>query len=624
LIRNCLCFKADIRADTNRDGVVDVAGDTDVNGKDAWTDTSGAIFLANIGDTDRRCSIQALQGPTPSNEGLAACNDASDDILRQAEYLAPMRTLPMPDLGDNAVGTVSTNPTSSKNVRIFRRDEADSWTFVRANTTFTSAQLKAGLELGIDARDVRRPGGWDGRTTVTFAVTDGTTNSTDKLMLRVAPVLSHTHLQRVDQVLTTAGNVSEPDFQQQFVVDLSRVVASKGIAEPVFTFPNNTDIWAQDFVEPGYTNMPGPNGTISMRIMIRSGQDDRDAGRQVFEHLRGTGVGAVHHPGGDFDGVSSMGNFETIPPYEHNGTKWPAGRVIMGSQGTKNHHDLEFMRAQEVQNPLLLDTNWLVVGHVDEFVQFVPANTTRGWAIVIGDPEAGLELLRGVQRRALGSTKAFSRVNDPGAVTLPPPGSGSKPNDTSSGGDEGLGGNFTYAVPQLTVDDLLADQAMVHVNSACAGRIAANIAILKDATGITDEEIYRLPAVYANMTENSTAEEPFRVGAYYPGIVNGIMLSDTDYLAPKPWGPLVDGQDVFEQAAKAVYAKAGLTVTFMDDWNTHHNGGGEIHCGTNTVRQTNEPWWQTSESRQLTRRRAKRPSALDQPPMDSQVNMLAF
>lgn len=569
---------------------MDVTSDTDVTGKDVWTQRSGAIFLANIGDTDRRCSIQALQGPTPSNEVLAACNDASDDILRQAEYLAPMQTLPIPDLSNNAVGIVSANPSSGKYVRIFRRDEANKWTFVRANTTFTSAQLKAGPTLGIDARDTRRPGGWDGRTTVTFSVTDGTTNSTDKVMLRVAPVMSHTHLQRVDQVLTTSGNLSEPDdLQQKFVIELSRVVKSKGIAEPVFTFNDSSDIWAQDFVEPGYTSMPGPNGTISMRVMIRSGQDDRDAGKQVFEYLRGTGVGAVHQPGGLFDGISSMGNFETIPPYEHNGTKYPAGRVIMGSHGNQTHHELEYMRAQEVQNPLLLDADWLAVGHVDEFVQFVPANTTRGWAIVMTDPEAGIELLRGVQRKGLGSTKAFSRANDSGAV--PPTGPGSNSNDTNNGGDSDLG-NPMSAVPQLTVDELLAKKTMLDVNAACARRISANIAVLKEATGVTDEEIYHLPAVFSNdLGGNSTTGESLKVGAYYPGMVNGIVLSEMDYLSPKPWGPLVDGKDVFEEAANSIYAKAGLTVTFMDDWNTHHIGGGEVHCGTNTIRQTDQPWW---------------------------------
>lgn len=197
------------------------------------------------------------------------------------------------------------------------------------------------------------------------------------------------------------------------------------------------------------------------------------------------------------------------------------------------------MRAQEVQSPLILDADWLAVGHVDEFVQFVPANTTRGWAVVIDDPEAGLELLRGVQRKGLGSARAFSRASDPGAVppplTRPLPG-GPSPNDTSSGGGEDSG-NTTYAVPQLSVDELLAEKAMIDANTACARRISANIAILKEATGVTDEEIYRLPAVFSNVLGNGTGEESLKAGAYYPGMINGIVLSETDYLSPKPWGP---------------------------------------------------------------------------------------
>lgn len=146
-------------------------------------------------------------------------------------------------------------------------------------------------------------------------------------------------------------------------------------------------------------------------------------------------------------------------------------------------------------------------------------------------------------------------------------------------------------MPQLSVDELLAGKAMIDANAACARRISANIAILKEATGVTDEEIYRLPAVFSNVLGNGTAAESLKAGAYYPGMINGVVLSETDYLSPKPWGPLVDGRDAFEEAAISVYAKAGLAVTFMDDWNTHPNGGGEIHCGTNTVRQTDQPWW---------------------------------
>ncbi len=34
-----------------------------------------------------------------------------------------------------------------------------------------------------------------------------------------------------------------------------------------------------------------------------------------------------------------------------------------------------------------------------------------------------------------------------------------------------------------------------------------------------------------------------------------------------------------------------MTVTFIDDYRTHHVFGGEIHCGTNAVRTIDDEWW---------------------------------
>ena len=41
-------------------------------------------------------------------------------------------------------------------VRLFRR-EKDEWKLTASGRKFPAAELMAGLELGIDARDVRRP-----------------------------------------------------------------------------------------------------------------------------------------------------------------------------------------------------------------------------------------------------------------------------------------------------------------------------------------------------------------------------------------------------------------------------------------------------------------------------------
>lgn len=60
LLESSSAFSPDIRADTNRDGKVDLTGDTDVAGKGFWSNTRGAIFLPNIDDSHHRCPNQDL------------------------------------------------------------------------------------------------------------------------------------------------------------------------------------------------------------------------------------------------------------------------------------------------------------------------------------------------------------------------------------------------------------------------------------------------------------------------------------------------------------------------------------------------------------------------------------
>ncbi|EDN06820.1 predicted protein [Histoplasma mississippiense (nom. inval.)] len=158
---------------------------------------------------------------------------------------------------------------------------------------------------------------------------------------------------------------------------------------PLFEFNASDDLWAQDFFEPGYTSMPGPSGPVTLQVMIRSAQGDRVAGRQVFEYLRGSGTGAVQDRAGSRDEINSMGNLETIPPHNFNGKNYPAGRIVLGTHGAQKPYILKYMLAQEIQDPLLFDTNWLAVGHVDEMLQFLPANNSLGWAMLVPDPQAG-------------------------------------------------------------------------------------------------------------------------------------------------------------------------------------------------------------------------------------------
>lgn len=95
--------------------------------------------------------------------------------------------------------------TARSTVRLFHKTGGQC-TFVASNYTFKAQNLKAGLELGIDARDVRRPGGWDGRATVELKIKDGETEASDSVALRVAPVLTQHPGQPAEQLVTASAH----------------------------------------------------------------------------------------------------------------------------------------------------------------------------------------------------------------------------------------------------------------------------------------------------------------------------------------------------------------------------------------------------------------------------------
>ncbi|NJP53665.1 hypothetical protein HCJ93_27260 [Streptomyces sp. SBST2-5] len=44
---------------------------------------------------------------------------------------------------------------------------------------------------------------------------------------------------------------------------------------------------------------------------------------------------------------------------------------------------------------------------------------------------------------------------------------------------------------------------------------------------------------------------------------------------------------------RAAHRRAGLKVSYVDDWHTCHLhlGMGEVHCGTSTLREAGAAWW---------------------------------
>ncbi|KAK2593833.1 hypothetical protein QQS21_008448 [Conoideocrella luteorostrata] len=495
----------------------------------------------------------------------------------------------MPQLGPQASGTIKVvQDGARKLVRIFHKNNNGAWQIVNETTVFRADELKKGLTLGIDARDTRRPEGWDvrkedlvdawdGRTTIQFSVADGEQKSQDRVMLRVAPVVTHHHAQRLQKVFTYANPKNKAINDE-----IDKALQGTGI-EPMQRIDawNAPRTYFQDEFEPGFMSMPGPNGTtISMRIIIGRSQKVEDTILQeaMYVELRNAGTGIVLHASQkpsihrNFD---STGNVETVPPYKNGKKNYPAGRVFVGTDANGQKPVItDFFRAQEVQEPLTLDSSWLTVGHVDEFVQFLPVRrdvSARGWILMVSDPAAGLKVIKEAQSLGMGNKPVSSR-------------------NTKS------------------VNDFLHTENDYPIVSSISQRIQKSIDLLKSEIGLKDSEIFRAPVLYTvnidvmyrlsrKKPKDIKPEELLPVSAYLPASINGLVLNNYKYIAPKSFGPSQNASsngDIFQNAVKDAYAKVGYDVDFVDDWQWHE-GEGDIHCGTNSLRDTSSDWWKLSD-----------------------------
>jgi protein-arginine deiminase len=561
---------ADLRADSNRDGEVRVDDDSDAN-KTEWSTRTGAILLANIDDDSKRCV------PSTKDTVIALCNDAQDEIVNgddDARDLARLRTRPAREPPGATGRVLVATPQAKELVRIFRRTgpgDAD-YTAIDEDTVFGRGELEAGLDLAIEAIDiVRDPTGWDGYVDVELVVSAGGKTVSDTVRMRVAPVLTYHHLLPAEEVW-----VSDNETLANETTRRSLGAACEDAKVPLQTLSVD-DQWTQDFFEPAFMSMPGPGGTQHvMRVNYRSpnvfqpkSSDDplRPAGQIVFE-LRGRDVAGVqqYDLGHDetMDSLSSFGNFETVPPYEKDGVAYPFGRVLRGATASwfPDKAFVQMVDAQREQPAIDVDTSWLFVGHVDETLSFVKAPTKRGWMLLANDAALAKEMLEDAASAGAGDTPMFEGMSWVDFDT-----EDETPADT-------------------TIAKVLTDEQVMQASAEAAVAVDAQLEVLKRETGLTDDEIIRVPFLHTTYAGRSIA--------YQPGTVNGVYLSDTRFGAPDPHGPVVDGKDLFKEALSAPLAKIGITVDWIEDWNGYHRVLGEVHCGTNATRAIPEArWWES-------------------------------
>jgi protein-arginine deiminase len=577
----------DLRADVNRDGVVELGDPADDMDEDTWSADRGAIFLANIDDDASTCDYVLAFG-AKSEEALVHCNDALDSWVngeQDLEDLARLRTAPWPEAPEGARGIVTVSGAAAGKVRLFKAREGGFVSQkVRASgfvsqeephqVTLTARELREGVELAIEATDiVRDTSVWDGYADVVFTVTRGRPEEEvhDTVRLRVAPVVMFHHLTPALNVYVSRipGDPESMRFRQE----LAGALEEAGPRLSLFEY-GVEDLWAQDYFEPAYMAMPAAGGRqhviqVNYRAAFvyktQDGDLPRAAGRIVY-WLRGPDQAAVQQftPGQSRESqtLNSMGNTEVIPPYEKDGVKYPLGRLLRG-RGPDTRPDFQpdpgfsrMLEAQAVQPPVYMDTSWLDVGHVDEVFNFLPANTPRGWIVLVADPAEARRILVQAQEQGHGRTKLLA----------------------------GLTWGFDRPA-ELSIAQVLNHPGVMDGSAQAALEIDTQLSLLKEATGITDEDIVRVPFLFH--------EVPGGVTAYQPATVNLLAVSPTLVIAPDPHGPLIDGKDPFKARMEEALARYGIRVRWSEVWDLYHRGGGQMHCATNSAREVPQtPWWE--------------------------------
>ncbi|XP_043387853.1 protein-arginine deiminase type-2 isoform X3 [Chelonia mydas] len=323
-----------------------------------------------------------------------------------------------------------------------------------------------------------------------------------------------------------------------------------------FGYVNRGDRWMQDEIEFGYIHAPHKCFPVVL-------DSPRDGGLKDFpiKEILGPDFGYVTREP-LFEAVTSLdsfGNLEVSPPVTVNGKAYPLGRILIGSSfptsaGRRMTKVVrEFLYAQQVQSPVELYSDWLTVGHVDEFVTFVPLPDKKQFRMLMASTSACYKLFREKQKEGHGEATMFKGY---------------------SGAD----------TKRVTINKVLSNEVMVQENQYVQRCIDWNRDILKKELGLTEKDIIDLPALFK-------IDKMGKAMAYFPNMVNMIVLSQ-DLGIPKPFGPIIEGDCCLEAHVRSLLEPLGLMCSFIDDISSYHKMLGEVHCGTNVHRKPfSFKWW---------------------------------
>lgn len=376
--------------------------------------------------------------------------------------------------------------------------------------------------------------------------------------LLASPLATFHHLEAVEElwVLTVSGGGT---YNNTSMVSDLQDILGEDVVTTVAGMQYDWDVWMQDEFELASLRAPDSEGTVVIDSIRSSNGDYLDPFPENV--LEGPDVTVRTWGRGLANSLDSFGNLETSPPVTVDGVDYPLGRIYFGA-GDRLHPSEElmnFLSSQRVQEPFWPDTTWLCVGHVDEYMTFVPdPSSEKGFKMVFTDTDLAWSILDGMDPEIRLSRYSRGHGYD-------------------------------------TVGEIVGDAALRAANEDIQrDHLDPLLAEYKAELGLTDDDVILIPGIF---------EESRMCGglalALIPGIVNMTIATvdgTTHLLMPDPFlreDEGDQGDDPFIAAVDAVMP-AGLQTWYIDNWYVYHLGWGEVHCGTNVRRVRTENWWTTA------------------------------
>jgi hypothetical protein len=219
----------------------------------------------------------------------------------------------------------------------------------------------------------------------------GSVIHTSTAKMRVAPWIMLPNTQDTTQVWAA----EYPGDNDAFIAGLDLSGQLKRIPRPIAGGP-----WIQDHVEIGFYHRPG---TSSKYAVFRLPYDRGGSSPQPpwpIQMLLASGVG-IFQLGNSLGGGSGDygGNLELMHPTQTH----KLGRIVYGN--TMTVRMVDFLKAQQVQTPIIVDTSWLDVGHVDEVLGF----TNIPNQVVVADPRLAYEIIERIDAKERGKSVFFAK-----------------------------------------------------------------------------------------------------------------------------------------------------------------------------------------------------------------------